>query len=101
MVAVAAEVAAPQDRAELLREAVALLAASPAGYELARAPAASGTEVGDRGLPARECGADGLEERTSRTLLGLGGALPGGTSRRTGSRRSSREPRVRQPAARG
>ncbi|MEU9251922.1 AAA family ATPase [Streptomyces sp. NPDC048270] len=82
---VAAEVAAPHDRAELLREAVALLAVSPAGYELACALAALGTELGDPGLlaravlTARACGADGLEARTSRTLSALGGAPPGGT----------------------
>ncbi|MEU6756476.1 AAA family ATPase [Streptomyces sp. NPDC046685] len=79
---VAAEVAAPEDRAALLREAVALLAASPAGYELACALAALGTELGDpdvlaRALvTARECGADALEATVAEALLGLGGVLP-------------------------
>ncbi|WP_374772462.1 AAA family ATPase [Streptomyces sp. NBC_01310] len=81
---VAAEVAAPQDRAVLLREAVALLSQSPAGYELARALAALGTELRDADLleravvTARECGADGLVAETTDTLLGLGAGLPCG-----------------------
>ncbi|WP_326586516.1 ATP-binding protein [Streptomyces sp. NBC_01294] len=81
---VAAEVAAPQDRAVLLREAVALLSQSPAGHELARALAALGTELRDADLleravvTARECGADGLVAETADTLLGLGAGLPGG-----------------------
>ncbi|MER6314153.1 AAA family ATPase [Streptomyces sp. NPDC001581] len=81
---VAAEVAAPEDRAGLLEEAVALLAQSPAGYELARALAALGTELRDADLlaravvTARECGADGLVARATDVLLGLGGTLPCG-----------------------
>lgn len=83
---VAAEVAAPEDRAGLLREAVALLSESPAGYELARALAALGTELRDTELlaqavvTARECGADGLVKETTSTLLGLGGGVPCGSS---------------------
>ncbi|MCX4695015.1 AAA family ATPase [Streptomyces sp. NBC_01408] len=79
---VAAEVAAPEDRVELLREAVALLAASPAGYELARAQAALGATLRDAELleravvTARECGADALEAEAADALLGLGGGLP-------------------------
>ncbi|MFD3699193.1 ATP-binding protein [Streptomyces sp. NPDC058646] len=79
---VAAEVAAPEDRPALLREAVALLAASPAGYELARAQAALGAWLRDGELlaravvTARECGADALEQEAAGLLLGLGGALP-------------------------
>ncbi|MCX5379958.1 AAA family ATPase [Streptomyces sp. NBC_00091] len=71
---VAAEVAAPQDRAALLREAVALLEDSPAAYELARALAALGTELQDPGLltrallTSRTCGADALEASTARAL---------------------------------
>ncbi|MFD9411405.1 ATP-binding protein [Streptomyces sp. NPDC059989] len=109
---VAAEVAAPADRAGLLREAVALLAASPAGYELARALAALGTELGDTGLltravvTARECGADGLAAQAAETLLGLGGGLPGRTSREDGlteselraARRATAEPAPEGPA---
>ncbi|MFG3000641.1 ATP-binding protein [Streptomyces sp. NPDC048340] len=63
---VAAEVAPPQERVALLTEAVSLLAASPAGYELAVALNALGTELGDQDLltwamvAARECGADAL-----------------------------------------
>ncbi|UUU43538.1 ATP-binding protein [Streptomyces sp. NBC_00162] len=87
---VAAEVAAPEDRAGLLREAVALLSESPAGYELARALAALGTELRDTELlaqavvTARECGADGLAEETTSTLLGLGVGVPSGSSREDG-----------------
>ncbi|MFB7171962.1 AAA family ATPase [Streptomyces sp. NPDC056254] len=79
---VAAEVAAPQDRTALLREAVTLLSASPAGYELARALAALGYGLRDAGLltaavaTARECGADGLVEEATETLTGMGGAVP-------------------------
>ncbi|MFJ3878954.1 ATP-binding protein [Streptomyces sp. NPDC090077] len=71
---VAAEVAAPQDRAGLLREAVALLEDSPAAYELARALAALGTELQDPGLLARAhltsraCGAGALEASTAQAL---------------------------------
>ncbi|EFL13525.1 predicted protein [Streptomyces sp. C] len=71
---VAAEVAAPQDRADLLREAVALLEDSPAAYELARTLAALGTELQDPGLLARahhtsrECGAGALEASTAQAL---------------------------------
>ncbi len=73
---VAAEVAAPDERAGLLTEAVELLSASPAGYELACALAALATELGDAELlaqavaTARECGADGL-------VASLGGAPTG------------------------
>ncbi len=65
-----------------LTEAVALLSASPAGYELALALAALGTERGDRDLlaraadTARQCGADGLERSTSEALRTLGGTAP-------------------------
>ncbi|MEU3727504.1 hypothetical protein, partial [Streptomyces sp. NPDC031705] len=71
---VTAEVAAPEDRADLLREAVALLEDSPAAYELARALAALGTELQDPGLldrarlTGRACGADALEASTARAL---------------------------------
>ncbi|MFF4454278.1 ATP-binding protein [Streptomyces goshikiensis] len=81
---VAAEVAAPGARAALLTEAVELLSASPAGYELARALAALGTERRDTELlaravaTARECGADGLVARATEALLRLGGAPPRG-----------------------
>ncbi|MGW6572428.1 ATP-binding protein [Streptomyces sp. NPDC054945] len=81
---VAAQVAAPEDRVPLLQEAVTLLSASPAGYELACALAALGTELRDEDLlmqalvTARECGADGLARETTDTLLGLGGAVPCG-----------------------
>ncbi|WP_405786326.1 ATP-binding protein [Streptomyces sp. NBC_01367] len=81
---VAAQVAAPEERAGLLQEAVTLLSASPAGYELACALAALGTELRDADVlmqavvTARECGADGLAAETTDTLLGLGGALPCG-----------------------
>ncbi|MFF5449388.1 ATP-binding protein [Streptomyces sp. NPDC012888] len=80
----AAEVAAPADRVPLLTESVHLLSASPAGYELACALAALGTETGDTDLlaravaTARECGADGLEARTTATLVRLGGTPPSG-----------------------
>lgn len=73
---VAAQVAAPDERAGLLTEAVELLSASPAGYELACALAALATELGDAELlaqavaTARECGADGL-------VASLGGAPTG------------------------
>ncbi|MET9881909.1 AAA family ATPase [Streptomyces sp. NPDC006430] len=84
---VAAQVAAPQDRVPLLTEAVELLSASPAGYELACALAALGTELGDvevlarAVVTARECGADGLERTATNALLGLGGQLPCGPAR--------------------
>ncbi|MFD3717130.1 ATP-binding protein [Streptomyces sp. NPDC058674] len=83
---VAAEVADRGEREALLRESVALLSASPAGYELACALAASGTELQDRDLltqavvTARDCGADGLAGRATEHLLALGGALPCGSS---------------------
>ncbi|MGW7104791.1 ATP-binding protein [Streptomyces xanthophaeus] len=83
---VAAEVAAPEDRAGLLREAVTMLAASPAGYELARAQAALGSELRDPDLleravlTARECGADALEAEATDALLALGGVLPCGSA---------------------
>ncbi|MFI5762999.1 ATP-binding protein [Streptomyces sp. NPDC051563] len=79
---VAAEVAAPQDRAALLEEAVSVLSASPAAYELALALAALGAERGDGSLleravaAARACGADGLEARATDALLALGGTPP-------------------------
>lgn len=79
---VAAEVASPQDRPALLEEAVEVLSASPAAYELAIALAALGAERGDTELllravlAARACGADGLEATTTTALLGLGGTLP-------------------------
>ncbi|MFJ3633596.1 ATP-binding protein [Streptomyces sp. NPDC090112] len=79
---VAAQVAPEAERPTLLREAVTLLSASPAGYELAQALAALGTELRDADLltaavvTARECGADGLVARTTDTLLGLGAACP-------------------------
>ncbi|MEV7172581.1 AAA family ATPase [Streptomyces sp. NPDC089922] len=79
---VAAQVAPEAERPALLREAVTLLSASPAGYELAQALAALGTELRDADLltaavvTARECGADGLVARTTDTLLGLGAACP-------------------------
>ncbi|MET9962930.1 AAA family ATPase [Streptomyces sp. NPDC006326] len=75
---VAAEVAEPPDRETLLREAVAQLSASPAGYELARALAALGAELRDRDLltravaAARECGADGLAAEAAAALPGHG-----------------------------
>ncbi|MFD8985535.1 ATP-binding protein, partial [Streptomyces sp. NPDC059564] len=84
---VSAEVAgAPEERTALLREAVALLSRSPAGYELACAQAALGAELGDRDLltrallTSRECGADGLAARTTDLLLAHGGDLPCATS---------------------
>ncbi|MGW6978901.1 hypothetical protein ACWGE1_05545 [Streptomyces sp. NPDC054932] len=62
---------------------MALLCASPAGYELARALAALGAELQDAELlrravvTARECGADWLVARATEVLLGLGaGDLP-------------------------
>ncbi|MGW1773353.1 ATP-binding protein [Streptomyces sp. NPDC002104] len=79
---VAAEVAAPQDRAALLEEAVEVLSASPAAYELALALAALGAERGDAELlqravvAARACGADGLVATTTDVLLASGGILP-------------------------
>ncbi|MFI5618709.1 ATP-binding protein [Streptomyces sp. NPDC051567] len=82
---VAAQVAAPPEREGLLREAVALLSASPAAYELARALAALGTELGDTAIlaralvTARECGADALAARTAGELLARGAALPCGS----------------------
>lgn len=78
---VAAEVAAPQDRKALLEEAVALLSASPAGYELALALTALGQERGDADvlrravLAARECGADGLERIATDASLAAGGGI--------------------------
>ncbi|MFG2295899.1 ATP-binding protein [Streptomyces sp. NPDC048603] len=78
----AAEVAPEADRIPLLTESVQLLSASPAGYELACALAALGTELGDTELltravvTARECGADGLEEQAVNALLRLGGDFP-------------------------
>ncbi|MFD9354471.1 ATP-binding protein [Streptomyces sp. NPDC060031] len=83
---VAAEVAPPRDRVALLTEAVSLLSASPAGYELAVALAALGTELGDTELltraavTARDCGADGLERSAVDTLLSLGGGVPCGST---------------------
>ncbi|MFE2141124.1 ATP-binding protein [Streptomyces sp. NPDC059456] len=80
---VAAEVAPPGERPALLTEAVSLLSESPAGYELALALAALGTELRDPALltraavTARECGADGLERSAVAAVLALGGALPG------------------------
>ncbi|MFC6834656.1 hypothetical protein ACFQL8_38195 [Streptomyces goshikiensis] len=62
-----------------------LLSASPAGYELARALTALGTESRDTELlaravaMARECGADGLVARATEALLRLGGAPPRGS----------------------
>ncbi|MFE4631743.1 ATP-binding protein [Streptomyces sp. NPDC056773] len=82
---VAAEVAAPQDRAALLEEAVQVLSASPAAYELALALAALGEERGDTELllravaGARACGADGLVAKAAAALHVLGGTLPRGT----------------------
>ncbi|MFG2617526.1 ATP-binding protein [Streptomyces sp. NPDC048507] len=85
---VAAEVAeGPQERTALLREAVALLSRSPAGYELARALAALGEALGDPGLltralvTSRECGADALAATTAERLRELGAPLPGATAR--------------------
>ncbi|MGW6865736.1 ATP-binding protein [Streptomyces sp. NPDC054912] len=83
---VSADVAAPQDRLPLLHEAVTLLAASPAGYELALALTALGTELQDRAvltralLTSRECGADALTATLTHRLLTLGGELPCGSS---------------------
>lgn len=83
---VAAEVAEPADRTGPLTEAVSLLSASPAGYELACALAALGTHTGDvetlarAVLTARECGADGLERTATRTLLERGGPVPRDTA---------------------
>ncbi|WP_330294948.1 ATP-binding protein [Streptomyces sp. NBC_00503] len=83
---VAAEVASPQDRPALLEEAVEVLSASPAGYELALALAVLGAERGDAELlrraavAARECGADGLAGTATAALLALGGALPCGSA---------------------
>ncbi|MGW8781761.1 ATP-binding protein [Streptomyces sp. NPDC055796] len=79
---VAAEVAPPGERPALLTEAVSLLSESPAGYELALALAALGTELRDTALlaraavTARQCGADGLERGAVDAVLALGGALP-------------------------
>ncbi|WP_327308342.1 AAA family ATPase [Streptomyces sp. NBC_01298] len=79
---VAAEVAAPGDRAVLLEEGVEVLSASPAAYELALALAALGEERGDADtlrravVAARACGADGLVATATDALLALGGALP-------------------------
>ncbi|MFJ3173631.1 ATP-binding protein [Streptomyces roseus] len=100
---VAAEVAAPGERAGLLREAVGLLSASPAGYELACALAALAAELGDAELLARavetgrECGADGL-------VASLGGAAGEAVwaERLTEEERRVAELAVREdPAARG
>ncbi|CAM5338145.1 hypothetical protein SAVIM338S_01021 [Streptomyces avidinii] len=78
---VAAEVAeAGAGRVVLLEEAVALLTASPAGYELALALAALGVARGDADVSARaleaarQCGADGL-------AAAVGEALPAGSLR--------------------
>ncbi|MFZ3495576.1 ATP-binding protein [Streptomyces sp. 5.8] len=82
---VAAEVASPQDRAALLEEAVSVLSASPAAYELALALAALGEARGDTEIllravvAARACGADGLVATTTDGLLARGGTLPGGS----------------------
>ncbi|MFE2311313.1 ATP-binding protein, partial [Streptomyces sp. NPDC059411] len=72
---VAAEVAPPgPGRVALLEESVALLSASPAGYELALALAALGEDRGDPELlrravaAARECGADGLVATATESL---------------------------------
>ncbi|MCX5409075.1 AAA family ATPase [Streptomyces sp. NBC_00335] len=79
---VAAEVAAPQDRRALLEEAVSVLSASPAAYELALALAALGEERGDTELllravlAARACGADGLVATVTNALLACGGTFP-------------------------
>lgn len=79
---VAAEVASPQDRPGLLEEAVEVLSASPAAYELALALAALGEERGDAEVllravvAARACGADGLVATATTSLLACGGALP-------------------------
>ncbi|MCX4776345.1 ATP-binding protein [Streptomyces sp. NBC_01264] len=81
---VAAEVAAPRDRAALLEEAVEVLSASPAAYELALALAALGeqrrsADVLARAVAAaRACGADGLVATAAAALLALGGPLPHG-----------------------
>ncbi|MEU3774175.1 AAA family ATPase [Streptomyces sp. NPDC032472] len=83
---VAALVAVPQDRPALLTEAVALLSASPAGYELALALAALGTARGDAQLlaraatTARECGADGLVREMQLALAALDGPAPRDTA---------------------
>ncbi|MEV7612718.1 AAA family ATPase [Streptomyces sp. NPDC089799] len=80
----AAEVAPAAERVALLTESVQLLAASPAGYELACSLAELGTALGDTEVltravvTARECGADGLVAEATSTLLRLGGAPPGG-----------------------
>ncbi|MFF3213162.1 ATP-binding protein [Streptomyces sp. NPDC002886] len=79
---VAAEVAAPGDRAVLLGEAVEVLSASPAAYELALALAALGEERGDAEtlrravVAARACGADGLVATATDALLARGGTSP-------------------------
>lgn len=80
---VAAEVAAPgAGRVALLEEAVSLLSASPAGYELALALAAPGERGGDAEVllravaAARACGADGLGATAPAALFALGSALP-------------------------
>ncbi|MET9467442.1 AAA family ATPase [Streptomyces sp. NPDC006544] len=82
---VAAEVAAPgAGRVALLQEAVALLSASPAGYELALALTALGEERGDADVllravtAARQCGADGLAATAGAALTAVGGPLPCG-----------------------
>nr|WSX53306.1 AAA family ATPase [Streptomyces sp. NBC_00974] len=82
---VAAEVAPPgAGRAALLEEAVALLSASPAGYELALALTAWGRERGDANVllravvAARQCGADGLAATAGAALSAVGGRLPCG-----------------------
>lgn len=82
---VAAEVAAPgPGRVALLEESVALLSASPAGYELALALAALGEDRGDLDVllraeaAARACGADGLVATVTAALVALGGTLPSG-----------------------
>ncbi|AWZ04984.1 MULTISPECIES: AAA family ATPase [unclassified Streptomyces] len=76
---VAAEVAEPADRVPLLEEAVELLSASPAGYELALALTALGVERGDEDallravVAARQCGADELTRIASEAHAAAGG----------------------------
>ncbi|MCJ0875058.1 AAA family ATPase [Streptomyces sp. AP-93] len=88
---VAAEVASPQDRPALLEEAVEVLSASPAAYELALALAALGEERGDGDIlqravvAARACGADGLVATAAEALRARGGAQPGEPASATGA----------------
>ncbi|MFD9305056.1 ATP-binding protein [Streptomyces sp. NPDC060048] len=79
---VAAEVApSGPGRPALLEEAVELLSASPAGYELALALTALGQERRDGDVllravvAARQCGADALVDTATEALLAVG--LPG------------------------